>query len=166
MSDLLSSQTRSNAKNLRVAYRAFCLTLKVQGNVFFEKANRIDDAPVLNRWFSDVRWHNSCKKYTYLRPNNLLYTQKPTSPTTLRDADSFRVLDRDPLQRPVIRDLQRNLQLVLVDVVRRGNFVDSAGHFDCEIFRVEFLEAFWTLDAAKLGVDYDRGEVRGSTICD
>lgn len=160
----MSSQTRSNAKNLRVAYRAFCLTLKVQGNVFLEKANRIDDASVLNEWFSDVRWHKS--KYTYLRPNNLLYTQKPTSPTTLRDADSFRVLDRDPLQRPVIWDLQRDLQLVFVDVVPRGNFVDSAGHFDCEIFRVEFLEAFWTLDAAKLSVDYDRGEVRGSIICD
>jgi hypothetical protein len=54
---------------------------------------------------------------------------------------------------------------VLVDVVPRGDFVDSAGHFDCEIFGVEFLEAFWTLDAAKFGVDYDRGEVRGSIIC-
>lgn len=55
---------------------------------------------------------------------------------------------------------------MLVDVVPRGNFVDSAGYFDCEIFSVEFLEGFWALDAAKFGVDYDRGEVRGSIICD
>jgi hypothetical protein len=103
---------------------------------------------------------------THLRPNDLLYAQKPAPPTTFRHADSFRVLDRDPLQGPVIRDFQRNLQLVLVHVVTRGNFVDSAGHFDCKIFSVEFLEALWTLDATQFGVDYDRGEVRGSITCD
>ncbi len=102
----------------------------------------------------------------YLRPNDLLYTQKPASPTTVRNADPFRVLDRDPLQRPVIWYFQRDLQLVLVDIVPCGNFVNSAGHFDCEIFSAEFLESLRTLDAAQLGVDYDRGEVRGSIICD
>jgi hypothetical protein len=70
------------------------------------------------------------------------------------------------LQRPVIRDLQRNLQLVLVDVVSRGNFIDGAGHFDCEVFSAEFLEALWTLDATQFGVNYDRREVRGSIIRD
>ena len=55
---------------------------------------------------------------------------------------------------------------MLVDVVPRGNFVDSTGHFYGEVFGAEFFEAFWTLDAAKLGVDYDRGEVRGSIVCD
>ncbi len=96
----------------------------------------------------------------------MLYTQEPASPTTLRDPDSFRVLDGDPLQRPVIRNFQRNLQLVFVDVVPCGNLVDSARHFDREIFSAELFEALWTLDAAKLGVDYDRGEVRSSIVCD
>ena len=105
-------------------------------------------------------------EHTHLRPNDLLYTQKPTSPTTFRHADSFRVLDRDPLQGPVIRDFQRNLQLVLVHVVPSGNFVNSAGHFDCEIFSAELLEALWALDVTQFGVDYDRGEVRGSIIRD
>jgi hypothetical protein len=103
---------------------------------------------------------------THLRPNDLLYTQKPASPTTFRHADSFRVLDRDPLQGPVIRDFQRDLQLVLVHVVPRGNFVDSASHFDCEVFSAEFLDALWTLEATQFGVNYDRGEVRGSIIRD
>ena len=55
---------------------------------------------------------------------------------------------------------------MFVQVVRRGNFVDSAGHFDCEIFSAEFLDALWTLDATQFGVNYDRGEVRGSIIRD
>jgi hypothetical protein len=101
-----------------------------------------------------------------MRPNDLLYTQKPAPPTTFRHADSFRVLDRDPLQGPVIRDFQRDLQLVLVHVVPHGDFVDSAGHFGREIFSTESLEALWTLDATQLGVNYDRGEVRGSIIRD
>ena len=104
--------------------------------------------------------------YTYLRPNDLLYAQKPASPTTLRHTDSFRVLDRDPLQGPVDRNLQRNLQLVLVHVVPRGNFVDGAGHFDREVFGAKFLEPFWTLDPTQFGINYDRREVRGSIIRD
>jgi hypothetical protein len=36
--------------------------------------------------------------------------------------------------------------LVLIDVVRDGDFVDSAGHFDSEVFGVQFFEAFWALD--------------------
>ena len=36
-------------KNLRVTNRALGLTLKVQSNVFLEKADRIDDAPILAR---------------------------------------------------------------------------------------------------------------------
>jgi len=131
----------------RVADRALCLTLKVQRDVFLEKADRVDDAPIL-------------------RPNDLLYTQKPASPTTLRDANSLRVFDGDPLQRPVVRNFQRDLQLVFVDVVPRGDLVDSAGHFDREVFGAKFFDALWTLDAAKFGVDYDRGEVRGSIVCD
>ncbi len=70
------------------------------------------------------------------------------------------------MQWPVIRDFKRNLQLVLVHVVPRCNFVDSAGHFDCEIFSAKLLEALWTLDATQFGVNYDRGEVRGSIIRD
>ena len=103
---------------------------------------------------------------THLGRNDLLYTQKPASPTTFRHTDSFRVLDRDPLQGPVIRDFQRDLQLVLVHVIPRGNFVDSACHFDCEIFSAEFLDALWTLEATQFGVNCDRGEVRGSIIRD
>ena len=109
---------------------------------------------------------SSHHEHTHLRPNDLLYTQKPPSPTTFRHTDSFRVLNRDPLQGPVIRDFQRNLQLVLVHVVPRGNFVDSAGHFDCEIFSTEFLETLWALDTTQFGVDNDRGEVGGSIIRD
>ena len=55
---------------------------------------------------------------------------------------------------------------MLVHVVTRGNFVDGAGHFDCEIFNTEFLQALWTLDATQFGVDYDRGEMRGSIVRD
>ena len=53
---------------------------------------------------------------------------------------------------------------MLVHVVPRGNFVDSACHFDCEIFGAELLDALWTLDATQFGVNYDRGEVRGCII--
>ncbi len=73
---------------------------------------------------------------TYLRSNDLQYTQEPASPTALRDAYSFRVLDGVPLERPVIRNFQRKLQLVFVDVVPCSNLVDSARHFDREIFSV------------------------------
>jgi hypothetical protein len=55
---------------------------------------------------------------------------------------------------------------MLVHVVPRGNFVDSGGHFDREIFGAEFLEALWTLDATQFGVNDDRGEVRGSITRD
>ena len=55
---------------------------------------------------------------------------------------------------------------MLVHVVRRGNFVDSAGHSDCQIFGAEFLQALWTLDATQFGVNYDRGEVGGGIIRD
>jgi hypothetical protein len=34
------------------------------------------------------------------------------------------------------------------------------------IFCAEFLEALWTLDVPQFGVNYDRGEVRGSIIRD
>ena len=56
---------------------------------------------------------------THLTLNNLLYTQKPASPTTFRHTDSFRVLDRDPLQGSVIQDLNRDLQLVLIHNIPR-----------------------------------------------
>jgi hypothetical protein len=36
--------------------------------------------------------------------------------------------------------------LVLIDVVRDSNFVDSAGHFDSEVFGVQFFEALWALN--------------------
>jgi hypothetical protein len=55
---------------------------------------------------------------------------------------------------------------VLVHIVSRGNFVDSGDQCDCEIFSAEFPQALWTLDATQFGVNYDRGEVRGSIIRD
>jgi len=85
-------------------------------------------------------------RYAYLRPNYLLYNQKPAPPTVLWDAYYFRILDHDPLQRPVVWDFQCELELVFVNVVRRGDLVDSARHFDSEVFSVEFFDALWALD--------------------
>jgi hypothetical protein len=35
---------------------------------------------------------------------------------------------------------------MLIDVVHNGNFIDSAGHFDSEVFGVQFFEALRALD--------------------
>jgi hypothetical protein len=104
-------------------------------------------------------------RYAYLRPNYLLYNQKPASPTVLWDTYYFRILDHDPLQGPVVWDFQCELELVFVDIVRRGDLIDSARHFDGEVFSVEFFEALWALDVGKFGRDDDRGEVRGRIVC-
>ena len=102
----------------------------------------------------------------YLGPHDLLHAQQPASPLVLRDADPFRVFHRDALQRPVARNFQRELQLVLVDVVRRRHFVDCARHFDREVFCAQFFNAFGAFDVSEFGVDYDGGEVRRGVGCD
>ena len=55
---------------------------------------------------------------------------------------------------------------MLVDIVRRCDFVNGARHFDRKIFCAQFFEAFGAFDVSEFGVDYDGGEVRRSVSCD
>ena len=54
---------------------------------------------------------------------------------------------------------------MLVDIISRGDFIDSTGDFYGKVFGAEFFEALWTFDVGQLSVDDDRGEVRRCIVC-
>lgn len=70
---------------------------------------------------------------TYMGPDGLLNTQHPRPPSVFIDPDSRDVPDLNSVERPVVRNTQFDLQLVVVDSISSRNFIYRIGDLDGHI---------------------------------
>lgn len=102
---------------------------------------------------------------THSEGQDLLHTEHPRPPAVLSDTDARRVRDLDRMQRPVWREAQAELELVLVDRVRRRDLVHRARDLDLEILVRKVRGGNGVLGLREFCA-YDRwGEVRRRVLC-